>query len=592
MAWARIRLAAATALAGTLVVGGLVDSPTARAAITGSQITTPSSPSFLIADGDAKTQTFAISGTTSGGDPATDKVDVRCYYAGKSVLVAKSVTLGSGGSFSVPAANLGKLLHLTCRLRAVPAGSAPSDLAPYSGPVVGVGERDSSAVGGGPNNGKLTDYYLYAAQQTAAFDYVSLGGCGIKDGYLLDATYAVTTTTFFCNAGLFRGEAGSASTRSELRIDGTNAYTPEAAGSIDPNASGLPALSYSYKVDARTGNLAIHETDPLVKCAAATYPPTAASCATFVSTGVTDNRTITQDHDGHISWVSDIFKSMDGKAHALDLLWDNTQHFHGGGGDATQIEYAFPGHSGYSTHLGGDVLALPAAAPGAILIRMHGAADGDTSTGQGALVYDRPATRAAFPSVSTVGSDFTLQQTGTVPAGASTRFRFAYVQDYHAAGVASLLQAAAAAFRNTVAVSKAGKGKGKVTSSPGGISCGKACRHAYGYGTSVTLKAKAAKGSKFAGWSGACKGAHSCKLTAKADAAVKAKFVLRPCVVPNLVGKTLAASKLAIRKAFCSVGKVAMVASSAKSGRVVAQKPRHGKRVEQHTKIRLVVSKS
>lgn len=591
MGLAGIRLAAATAVAAALAAGGLVDTPTARAAITASTISTPANPSFLVADQDAGTQTFAISGTTSGGNPAGDKVDVRCYYAGKSALVAKNVALGPGGSFSIPAASLGKLLDLTCRLRAVPAGSSPSNLAPYSGPLVGVGERDSSAVGGGPNNGKVTDYYLYAAQQTAAFDYVSVGGCGLKDGYLLDPTYAVTTTTFFCNAGLFRGEAGTASTRSEIQVDGANAYTPADAGSIDPNAAGLPALVYSYKLDSHTGNLAIHETDPLVKCADAAYPPTAVTCATFVSTGVTDNRTITQDHDGHISWISDQFTSTDGKAHSLDLLWDNTQRFHGSTGDSTQLEYAFPGHSGYSTHLPGDALALPASAPGAILVRMHGAADGDTSTGQGALVYDRPASRAAFTSVLAVGSDFTLHQSGTVPARASTRFRFAYVQDYRAAGVASLVQTATTAFLNRVAVTKSGKGKGDVTSSPGGIACGKTCSHGFAYGTSVTLRAEAAKGSRFTGWSGACKGVQSCRITTDGDVAVKARFVLRPCVVPNLVGKTLQAAKRAIRKAFCSVGKVTAVASSARKGRVVSQRPRHGKRVRPHTKIRLVVSK-
>lgn len=588
MGLARIRLAAATALAAALVIGGLVDSPSAHAAITASTITTPASPSFFIADRDAATQTFAIAGTTSGGNPATDKVDVRCYHAGKSALVAKSVALGTGGSFSIPAASLGKLLDLTCRLRAVPAGSTPSNLTPYSGPLIGVGERDSSAVGGGPNNGKLTDYYLYAAQQTAAFDYVSLGGCGLKDGYLLDPTYAATTTTFFCNAGLFAGEAGSASTRSELRVDDTNAYTPAAAGSINPNASGLPALSYSYTVGAHTGNLVVHEADPLVKCAAAAYPPTAVSCATFISAGVTDHRTITQDHDGHIAWITDLFTSTDGKSHHLDLLWDNTQLFHGSTGDSTQTEYAFPGHNGYSTHLAGDALALPASAPGTILVRMHGAADGDTSTGQGALVYDRPASRAEFTSVLAVGSDFTLHQTGTVPAGASARFRFAYVQDYHAAGVTSLVQAATTAFLNAVAVTKSGKGK--VTSAPGGIACGKTCKHGYGYGTSVTLKANAAKGSRFAGWSGACKGARSCKLTANGDVEVKAKFVLRRCVVPDLLGKRLKAAKRAIRRAFCSVGKVTTVASSAPKGRVVSQAPKRGKRVKQHTRIRLLVS--
>jgi len=101
----RIRPAAA-ALAGALAVGGLVVTPTAQAAITGSQITTPTDPSFLVADETAATQTFAISGTTSGGNPATDKVDVRCYYDGTSALVAKNVALGANRSFSVPAADL------------------------------------------------------------------------------------------------------------------------------------------------------------------------------------------------------------------------------------------------------------------------------------------------------------------------------------------------------------------------------------------------------------------------------------------------------------------------------------------------------
>jgi hypothetical protein len=107
----------------------------------------------------------------------------------------------------------------------------------------------------------------------------------------------------------------------------------------------------------------------------------------------------------------------------------------------------------------------------------------------------------------------------------------------------------------------------------------------------VTLKAKAARGSKFSGWSGACKGSKSCKLTTNDDAAVRATFVLRPCLVPNLVGKNLAAAKRAIKKAFCSVGKVTTVASSRPKGMVISQKPKRGKRLKQHAKIGLVVSK-
>jgi hypothetical protein len=584
--------ASAAALAAAVVFGGLVVTPAARAAITGSQITTPTDPSFFIADETAPAQTFAISGKTTGGKPVTDKVDVRCYYHGTSALVAKNVALSADGSFSIAAADLDKVLDLTCRLRAVPAGLNPLDLRPYSGPLIGVGERDSSNVGGGANNGSLYDYYLDAPQQTAAFDYASLGSCGLHDGYLFDEIYALTTTTFYCNAALLEGDKGTKSTRSELQIDGTNAYAPDAAESINPNAAGLPALSYSYTVDAHTGDIVIHETDPLVKCPAATYPPTTASCASFVSAGVTDNRTITQDHDGHVSWIADTFTSTDGHAHSLDLLWDNSQHFRGTRGDSSQVEYRFPGQSDFSTHAAGDGLSLPASSPDVILIRMHGAVDGDFTTGQGAIVYDRPAGAVTFTSVAGSASELTLHQTGTVPAGGSTRFRFAYVQDRQAATVASLAQAASTAFLNTIAVTKSGKGTGKVKSSPGGILCGKVCSHGYTYGKAVTLRAIPAKGSRFLGWSGPCRRRGFCAVRTTANVTVKARFGVRQCVVPNVVGKTVKAARRALSRADCSTGKVTTVTSSkVRKGHVVAQKPKRGRHLRAHSKIRLTVGR-
>lgn len=129
----------------------------------------------------------------------------------------------------------------------------------------------------------------------------------------------------------------------------------------------------------------IQETDPLVKCSSATYPPTTGSCASYLSAGVTDDRTITQDHDGHISWITDMFKSTDSKPHSLDLLWDDNQQFFGPSGDSSRLEYEFPGESSFSTHATGNAVSLPHGA-GAILICMHGAADGDMGTGQGAIV--------------------------------------------------------------------------------------------------------------------------------------------------------------------------------------------------------------
>jgi hypothetical protein len=247
-----------------------------------------------------------------------------------------------------------------------------------------------------------------------------------------------------------------------------------------------------------------------------------------VSAGVTDNITITQDHDGHLAWFSEVFTSTDGQSHTLDLLWDNNQRFHNSVGDSTQLEYAFPGQSSYSMHALSDTVSLPASSPGTILIRMHGAADGDMTTGQGAIVYDRPATGATFTDVESGDSEFTLHQTGTVPAGGTTRFRFAYAQDYLAANVASLAQTASTAFLNTLSVSKTGNGSGTVTSAPGGISCGSTCSAGYGYGTSVTLTATPSTGSAFTGWSGACSGTATCTVTTNDVASVTATFSLIP----------------------------------------------------------------
>ena len=509
-----------------LVAAGSVATP-AQAGITSSKITTPANPSFFIADQDAATQTFAISGTTTGQNGIDDTVDVNCYWGGSVVTVAHNVPLSPTGSFSVPKADLNEPLDLTCRLRAVPAGTKPTNLAPFAGPVIGVGERGSAPVASGPNAGKLVGYFIDAQQQTAAFDYNALGGCGLTDGFLYDSTFAQTTTTFFCDAALFSSDSAVAPKRSELQIDGSNAYDPFQAGQIDPDASGLPSLTDTYTLDEATGNVVIHETDPLVECREATYPPNVISCSSFASAGVTDDRTIAQSHDGHVSSIEDSFKSTDGKTHSLDLLWDNSQHFWGGAnGDSTQLEYEFPGQTGFSTHTAGDSISVPASG-GAIFVRMHGATDGDTATGQGAIVYNRPADTARFTIVQSLQSEFTLHQTGTVPAGGSTTFRSAYVQAFDATDVDALAKAAVKTFLNTVAVTKSGKGKGKVTSSPSGIACGKTCSHGYRDGTPVTLRAKPAKGSKFVGWSGACKGRRSCTVTPDGSLSVKAKFALR-----------------------------------------------------------------
>ena len=84
------------------------------------------------------------------------------------------------------------------------------------------------------------------------------------------------------------------------------------------------------------------------------------------------------------------------------------------------------------------------------------------------------------------------------------------------------------AVQPTLTVTRAGNGSGKVTSTPTGISCGTACSASFKSGTSVTLKASAAAGSRFTGWSGDCTGTStSCKLKLTANRAATATFALR-----------------------------------------------------------------
>jgi len=422
----------------------LIFAPVAGAAITGSQITSPGSPTYGIYDG-VSPNTIAVSGTTSGGNPATDQVDLDCFYGSKpeEKALAEKVSLNPDGSFSVPAASLKNIDERVCRLRAVPAGTVPANLAPFSGPVMATGERKNETLSSGPNSGQIYDFYVWGQQLTAADDYDSLGGCGLDDGYLFDSTFAETTTTFYCNDWFYKGENfenEAASTRSEMKVDGANAYPTADAKQINPEASpGFPPLSYSYSQNPLTGNLTIEESDSIVKCPEATYPPTKTSCPSFLNTGVRDERTIVQSSEGHLVTITDRYVSTDGQAHALDLLAQNDQYF---GNSGEKIAYRFPGESSYSTHALGSNVAFAGETPGAIFINVQGAPDGDTATGQGAIVFDHAASPATFNYVKGGESDFYLHQSATVPAGGSTTLRFAYAQAYTSSEVAALAQLA------------------------------------------------------------------------------------------------------------------------------------------------------
>jgi hypothetical protein len=70
-------------------------------------------------------------------------------------------------------------------------------------------------------------------------------------------------------------------------------------------------------------------------------------------------------------------------------------------------------------------------------------------------------------------------------------------------------------------------GKGKIVSSPAGLSCPSRCVAQFAADATVTLRALPAKGYRLSGWTGACKGRAGCSVTLNADAKVRATFKRR-----------------------------------------------------------------
>jgi len=80
----------------------------------------------------------------------------------------------------------------------------------------------------------------------------------------------------------------------------------------------------------------------------------------------------------------------------------------------------------------------------------------------------------------------------------------------------------------TLDVSLSGAGSGSVTSAPVGISCGSTCSDSFDWGTRVTLTPIPATGSSFSGWTGACTGTGTCRVTMTEAQSVTATFTVIP----------------------------------------------------------------
>jgi uncharacterized repeat protein (TIGR01451 family) len=142
-----------------------------------------------------------------------------------------------------------------------------------------------------------------------------------------------------------------------------------------------------------------------------------------------------------------------------------------------------------------------------------------------------------------------------------------------------------------LSVTNKGNGRGTVTSSPTGVGCGVTCSASFSYGTAVTLTAKPTANSVFGGWSGACSGKSTCPLSMTVDRAATATFRAK-CLVPKVLGLTLKKARARIKRAHCIVGKITRKPSvKRKRGKVLAQKPKPGKRLAPGARVSLTVGR-
>ena len=395
----------------------------ATSVVTQSAITSPSDPYYVLDQG--QTQTVTIAGTANV--PGND-VNIDCYQDDGSsgsmiATVASNVLVQNDGTFStsVPIADL-KLVGSSqlCRLRAVDSSVA----APTSGLSAFAGPRTAYSY----LNPGTRDYYLFVQQLAMADDYLSLGGCGLDVSYIDDATGAFAGHGFNCNDWT-EPQAVSDASKSGITVDGEPAYAPEDASYLNHTAAGIPTLSIdSVTQDPATGDVTIPETEPIAFCQGNPAVP-ATGCATFISAGVQDRRTITQTLGGHVVTIHDAFSSTDGNPHSVDLLLENDQAFGITFPDGNQ-DYLFPGQSSWVQPTGGESETLPADAIGTIYVRNVTVPDGSSRYPLGAITYfQAPSDPPTFATAGDTNADFDVPDNLSVPASGSATLDYAYASD-------------------------------------------------------------------------------------------------------------------------------------------------------------------
>ena len=181
---------------------------------------------------------------------------------------------------------------------------------------------------------------------------------------------------------------------------------------------------------------------------------------------------------------------------------------------------------------------------------------------------------ARISCVSTCSSSFNVGATVTLTATPATGSRFSgWTGACTGSGTCAVtmnqarsVTATFTVIRESLTVSRAGNGSGRVASNPAGISCGSTCSSSFTYGATVTVAATSATGSRFVGWSGACTGTGTCTLTMNVGRSVTATF-------------TRVRATLSVRRSGAGSGRVTSNPAGISCGSTCSSGVNYGRRV-------------
>jgi hypothetical protein len=430
-----------------VVLGVLAIAAPAQAAITGSTITTPSDPHFVLIDSDAAAPTLSVAGTATG----TGSVDVVCVRNGVGFgdVFAAGVPVAADGTFAVSDVPLTAQAGVrspwssdgTCRLEAWPDGATPADRGAFSGPRIALSKLARQRLSVGANAGAVYDAFVLASGVGYSTLTRPFGHVGINDASALDPDTFRASLAGIYNSGSLAPDPPAA--QFSLAVDGQPAYPPAVASTGVGSAPsyenpGLVAVTIGVtQFSPATGDMTVREVDQLVKCAPDNaYPPTAASCRRFAPVPVVLVRTTEYSHGQQVTRVVDRWRSTDGLPHRLDLSILQSRCLGAGGYVCSaHVAHRLPGDAAYAERPDGTTTGPIAA--GAILSRDAR----DAALGGTAVILGQRTDSVRFRR-DTYNDAFVLDyRARTIPASGELTMSHTYALTRSADGIEALAAA-------------------------------------------------------------------------------------------------------------------------------------------------------